>query len=285
MGSLIRNPAGPDSPVLVLIIALLVASGCTDTGNPAPVVPVYPTISSAAPADPVLKNTMTLPPATPACAYPPLNPWTWVPESYVRPATVTFPPEPGSRISKADLFGTPSLKWEEYRTDLIVDSTRSNGTWRIEFMDHDYEGNPAIRENFTSTIHIEGTEPAFKDTIMDDMYYDADGNLISVHRRYIRDGQFLENGEIPVPGKTRGSPDCPGNVFAPRFAYIGIDPVTVPAGSYPGAMKFVETVTGSSIAGGTETGTYWFVTGVPVPVKRTYEARGVFQMVELTGWG
>ena len=267
--------------LLILLVALSTA-GCIADNSPAPAI-----APATIPATVTHTGTVTPVPTTPGCAYPPLNPWTWVPESYTPSATNRLPPAPGTRVSKADLFGTPSLQWKEYQTYLTVDSEQSEGTWRIEFLNHDYTGSPAILQNFTYTIHVTGTgiENPVIDTVMDDYYYDAYGNMISAHRRYIREGAFLENREIPPTKLNRESPDCSGEIFAPRYMYLGSEPVTVPAGSYPDAMKYIDNDEGSTPGSVTETATYWFAPGVPVPVMIKYEEPGVVHILKLTGWG
>ena len=96
-----------------ILIAVL-SAGCTGGETQ---VPAEGTLSATPVGTPAAVHQTTPAPPAPAptvCAYPPLNPWTRVPESYSRPVTVKIPPEPGSKVSRADLFGTPSLRWEEY---------------------------------------------------------------------------------------------------------------------------------------------------------------------------
>jgi hypothetical protein len=273
---------------MAILMIVIVTAGCTDTtaetSEPSDIPVVTP---STVPAGMMQTNTVIPVPTPTGCAYPPLNPWTWVPESYTPAATTKLPPAPGTLVSKADLYGTPLLQWDEYQTQIIMDSAQSEGTDRTEFRDHDYAGNPAILENFTYTIHVTGTgvENPVVDTVMDDYYYDAYGNMISAHRRYIRGGEFLENREIPPVNQNRGSPDCSGDIYAPRYKYLGSEPVTVPAGSYPDAMKYTDNDDENSSGKGTETATYWFATGVPVPIMRKFEEPGVVHTLKLTGWG
>ena len=121
---------------------------------------------------------------------------------------------------------------------------------------------------------------------MDDMYYDEYGNMLSVHRRVIRDGEFLENADRSPVNMNRGTPDCSGEIFVPKYTYVGIDTVTVPAGSYPDAMKYVEDANHDQ-SHETDTATYWFAPGVPVAVKWMIEDQkeGLLFTYELKGWG
>jgi hypothetical protein len=281
------NSVSPNLFALAVLAGAILAAGCVNDNPPATAVAAPADASIATPVTVMMTNTVVPVPATPVCAYPPLNPWTWVPESYTPAATTILPPAMGTAVSKADLFGTPSLNWKEYQTHLVLDSAQSEGTWRIEFLDHDYAGNPAILENFTYTNHGTGTgiENPVNDTVIDDYYYDEYGNMISAHRRYTREGTFLENGEIPPVKLNKGSPDCSGDIFAPRYTYIGSEPVAVPAGSYPDAMKYSGNVDASPSGNVTGIATYWFASGVPVPVMMKIEEPGVVHTVKLTGWG
>jgi hypothetical protein len=269
----------------VFAIAILLA-GCTAGDTPAPVTGSVP---AAAPAvTPITAGTVSTLPITPGCAYPPLNPWTWVPESYppTDPDRTKLQPAPGTLVSKADLFGTPSLQWDEYEySQQIRGLPDSFGTSRMEKSKEDSRGKPVIHENHTYGLHPEESR-ALWDTTMDDMYYDEYGNMVSMHRRVIRDGEFLENRDYPPVTLNRGTPDCSGTIFEPRYTFTGIDPVTVPAGTYPGAMKYVWD-TDDDPSSKTSTVTYWFAPGVPVPVRWMFEdqEKGLLFTYELKGWG
>jgi len=223
------------------------------------------------------------------CAYPPLNPWTWVPESYSSTGSgkVKRPPAPGTLVSKADLFGTPSLRWNEYEySQQIRGLPDSYGTSRMEKSREDSRGRSMIHENHTYGLHPQGEPRALWDSTMDDMYYDEYGNMVSMHRRVIRDGEFLENRDLPPVTLNRGTPDCSGTIFTPRYTFIGIDPVTVLAGMYMGAMKYVGDTDGDPLSK-TSTETFWFAPGVPVPVRWMFDdqEKGLLFTYELQGLG
>jgi hypothetical protein len=269
----------------VFAIAILLA-GCTVRDTPATVTGSVPAASPA--MTPGIAGTIAPLPTTPGCAYPPLNPWTWVPESYppAGPVTTKLPPAPGALVSKADLFGTPSLRWDEYEySQRIRGLPDSYGTSRMEKSTEDSPGKSVIHENHTYGLHPEESR-ALWDTTMDEMYYDEYGNMVSMHRRVIRDGEFLENRDLPPVTLNRGTPDCSGTIFAPRYTFTGTDPVTVPAGTYPGAMKYVDD-TGKDPLSKTSTEMFWFAPGVPVPVKWTFDdqEKGLSFTYELKGWG
>jgi len=283
--------------VLIIIIAALVAAGCTDTlpagqettlsdsarqGTQSP--ETLPT------AVPTARQTSTISPVstTPACAYPPLNPWTWVPKSYLSSGKMTLPPAPGTQVSKADLFGTPSLNWEEYEySQQIKGLPDSYGTSRVAKTVEDTNGLAVIHENHTYRLHLKGNGDDVWDATMDDMYYDTYGNMQSMHRRVIKDGSFLEDRDYPPADMKRGTPDCTGTIFSPVYTYIGTGSVTVPAGTYPDAMEYSEKTTDDPDYSKNTTITYWFAHGVPVPVKWVLEDhdKGLLFTYELKRWG
>jgi len=282
---------------LIIVIVTLIAAGCTDTpsagqettlsdglqqGGQSPVTPT--TTHSTA------RQTGTVSPAptTPACAYPPLNPWTWVPESYSSAGKPALPPAPGILVSKADLFGTPSLKWEEYEySQQIKGLPDSYGTSRTTKTVETNNGLSVIHENHTYGLHLKGNSEGIGDATMDDMYYDTYGNMQSMHRRVIKDGSFLEDRDYPPENLNRGTPDCTGGIFSPVYTYLGTDSITVPAGTYPDAMKYTRKITDDQNYSKNTTITYWFAHGVPVPVRWTIEDpdKGKLFNYELKGWG
>jgi hypothetical protein len=271
----------------IAILIVVFSTGCTGGETQVPAgetLSATPGVTQAA-----VGQTATVPPAaTPAvCAYPPLNPWTRVPESYTRPGTVKIPPEPGSSVSRADLFGTPSLRWDEYEFSQQIRSLPdSYGTSRVEKTVEKYRGQSAVHENHTYYLQIPGEPAASWDYTIDDMYYDEYGNMLAMHRRVIRDGEYLEDADRSPVDMKRGTPDCSGEVFSPRYTYIGIDPVTVPAGSYPAAMKYVSDADDAALST-TATVTSWFAEGVPVSVRWRIEdpEKGLYFTYELKGWG
>lgn len=286
-----RNASILGISILVIIVPALLAAGCMDhaQGPQVPVPAKNETLSTAGTPS-VARQTITVSPVptTPACAYPPLNPWTWVPESYVSAEKTALPPAPGTLVSKADLFGTPSLKWDEYEySQQIKGLPDSYGTSRMEKTTEDTNGLSVIHENHTYVLHLKGNGDDVWDATMDDMYYDTYGNMQSMHRRVIKDGSFLEDRDYPPENLNRGTPDCTGTIFSPVYTYIGTGSVTVPAGTYPDAMKYSEKTTDDQYYSKNTTTTYWFAHNVPVPVKWTIEDpdKGKLFSYELKGWG
>lgn len=269
--------------VLVLLVTLI-AAGCVAEESPTPAVtPATTTVPVAH------TSTVTPVPTTFGCAYPPLNPWTGVPESYLsplwkKPASL---PAPGSHVSYADLVGTPSLNWKEYTfTMQTQDSSQSGGSMRTEISKENYHGKPAVHKKYTYIIHTSGLPPTMDDTSIYDTYYDSDNNVLYNHQQVVRNGVTLEDREIPVDNTDR-SPDCSEWIWAPKYMYLGIDPITIPAGTFPDAMKYTTVTSDDHPDSEITTGTFWFAPGVPVEVKRIFidRQRGSLFTMELTGWG
>jgi hypothetical protein len=63
-----------------------------------------------------------------------------------------------------------------------------------------------------------------------------------------------------------------------RFTFAGIEPVSVPAGTYAAASKYTVTTQGL-------TSTYWTAPGVPGFVKFQVNTEGGPVTTELNGWG
>lgn len=279
------KPAQFGIVAMVGIVITILFAGCV--AEEAPVAGAPAATPRITPVTTTSTSSITPVPTTPGCAYPPLNPWTWVPDSYSPAATTKLPPAPGTLISKADLFGTPSLRWEEYEySQQIRNLPDSYGTSRFEKSKEDSQGRSMIHENHTYVLHMPVQEGELADTTIDDMYYDEYGNMLSMHRQVIRDGKYLENADRPPLNMKRGTPDCSGQVFTPRFTFIGTDPVTVPAGTYPGAMKYV-VYNDDDQSGKYAAATFWFAPEIPVPVKWMIEdpEEGLSSTYELKGWG
>jgi len=199
-----------------------------------------------------------------------------------------MPPAPGTFVSKADLFGTPSLKWDEYAySQQIKGLPDSSGISRVTKTVEMNNGLSVIHENHTYGLHVEGNGDGIWDITMDDMYYDAYGNMQSMHRRVIKDGSLLEDRDYPPADMNRGTPDCTGSIFSPVYTYLGTDSITVPAGTYPDAMKYFQKITDDPDYRKNATITYWFAHEVPVPVKWVLEDhdKGLMFTYELKGWG
>jgi hypothetical protein len=274
----------PGLSALAVVLIAIIAAGCITDNSPAPA-----DVPAMIPATVTHMGTVTPVPTTPGCAYPPLNPWTGVPESYSsplwkKPASL---PAPGSNVSYADLVGTPSLNWIEYTfTTQTQDSSQSGGSMRTEISKENYHGKPAVHKKYTYIIHTSGLPPAMDDTSIYDTYYDNDNNVLYKHQQVVRNGVTLEDSEIPVDS-TNSTPDCSEWIWALKYTYLGIDPITIPAGTFPEALKYTTITPDDNPDSEIVSGTFWFVPDVPVEVKRILinRERGSLFTMELTGWG
>jgi hypothetical protein len=82
-------------------------------------------------------------------------------------------------------------------------------------------------------------------------------------------------------GQTSGQPSSsnPADVKSDvKFTFVGIEPVSVGAGTYPAATKYLVTSQGQKIY-------YWTAPGVPTFVKFLAASKDGDVVMELNGWG
>jgi hypothetical protein len=197
------------------------------------------------------------------------------------------PPAPGTLISKADLYGTPTHAWEEYDyTGQIQDLPDSSGTGRYEISKEDYQGKPAVHKRITSTLHLDGTPPEHDTVSTTDIFYDEFHAILSQHTRSARKTGAATDAEGPADS-ARSVPDCSGDLFSLKYTYLGTETLTVPAGTFPDARKYTENIPDDHDYGKSATSTHWFAPGVPAELKRVIESREkrILMTWELTGWG
>jgi hypothetical protein len=267
---------------MTVLVGVILAGGCVSDDPPVAAVVTPVTTSIATPVAAMQTNTMTPVPTVPGCADPPLNLWTDVPESYK--SATPLPPKQGTRVSSADLFGTPTLSWKSYRSSMQYrinpgwNLVKSNGIWRREIAQEVYRGKTASHVKDTRTFSTSEPKVSPEQLTVTDTWYDEKNIMVSQHRKVSINDDVGEDADMPVKNP---EPDCSGDLFTPRYEYLGIDPVTVPSGSYPNAMKY------TTKYGSTGTISYWFATGVPVEVKKVIEdpENEELDTIELTGWG
>jgi hypothetical protein len=95
----------------------------------------------------------------------------------------------------------------------------------------------------------------------------------------------LPNGGMTIDctskGQTSSTPgqSNPANVKSDmKFTFVGLEPVTVGAGTYPTATKYMITTNGEKIY-------YWTAPGVPTFVKFLSPSKDGDVVMELNGWG
>ncbi len=176
-------------------------------------------------------------------------------------------PSVGSVVSGANLFGTTSYKWFEYKAT----SKEMVSDIKTEVSQETYKGQAATHTRMTSTI----TTPMAATTVTD--MYVASGVSLGGHMKMVSNGQTVMDQDIP-PTDTSKVPASPNTDKTVQYTFAGIEPVTVPAGTYPAAMKYTATIQGS-------TSTYWTTPGVPLFVKMVMTSSSGDITEELVGWG
>lgn len=274
---------------MTLMLVAIPLTGCVAGGSLLPAAGTATASPAPIPAAVTQMTTVASVPTTPACANPPLNPWWGVPESYVSPLSreAKSPPAPGTLISKADLYGTPTHTWEEYdRTAQIRDLPDSSGTTRYEISKEDRKGRPEVHKRIIQTTYLDGASPEQDMETTTDVFYDEFHAILSQHTRSVSKTGAATDTDGP-PDSPCGEPDCSGELFSPMYTFIGTETLTVPAGTFPDARKYTEKMTDDSLLGKSATSTHWFAPGIPAELKRELQSRekGVLMTWELTGWG
>jgi hypothetical protein len=274
---------------MAVLAGAILAAGCITEDPPVTAAVTPATTSFVTPAAVVQTNAVTPVPTNQGCANPPLNLWTGVPESYSSALLEKPdpPPAPGMLVSKADLFGTPSYTWKEYKVIMqIGESGRAEGQTRSEISKEDFQGKPAFHQKRLHTSTIGETSQPMDTEDTEDIWYNEAHTVLYQHYRSIINGEVQKDEDVPV-NTTSSLQDCSGDLWAPRYTYIGIDPVTVPAGTFPYARRYTRNISGDSLLSDSTTDTYWFASGIPVEVKTVLEDRDKSVLItrELTGWG
>ena len=177
-------------------------------------------------------------------------------------------PAAGSVVSGANLFGNANYKWYEYK---MTSKDMSSNT-KFEVSQDTYKGKAVKHTKMTSTM----TTPMAATTIYD-IYMDASGVSMGGHMKMISNGQTIMDQDIPAgdPSKTPKDPTADPTV---QYTFVGVEPVNVPAGTYPAAMKYTANIQGM-------TSTYWTAPGVPTFVKMVMKSTDGDITEELVGWG
>ena len=98
------------------------------------------------------------------------------------------------------------------------------------------------------------------------------------------EGKDLPGGSMTIDcssqgGQAQQAQSNPNDVKSDvQFTFAGIEPVTVPAGTYPTASKYTATYQGM-------TTTYWTAPGVPGFIKTQSSGSQGGSTMELNGWG
>jgi hypothetical protein len=174
----------------------------------------------------------------------------------------------GSTVSSSSVFGT-NYNWVGYQITSNYGGTERTTTTKIERSTGDYKGTPAIHQKMTSTIST-GTSMVY------DVYYDtAMSNVLGGTMTTTVNGQTMTQD---VPASQLSTQVMSNFNKESPLTFAGIEPVSVPAGTYPVATKYTKSFNETEI-------TYWAVSGIPVPVKEMTSSSQGSSTLELTGWG
>ena len=258
-----------------LVITAVVFAGCTDSVAQAPSVTAPQITSTIAKTTGTPPVTPTRQPITTVDVYVIENPvkvfngdYHWV--EYRNNITQTLPPN-------------PRYQWEKNE--------------RVERSEGDYKGIPAVHYKITTTLD-------YPEWVGDNLIHSANGWIIVTDSYYdTLENTFLGGTssetikgvkkpltELPAgtsfnreekPGGEMGiTPFGEMNII---LTYGGTESVTVPAGTYPEARKYM-----GSFRDGTPI-SFWVAPGIPVPVRYQFPNKDLdgvdpFQSYELKGW-
>jgi hypothetical protein len=184
------------------------------------------------------------------------------------PSVTNSAPAAGSVVSGAGIFGNANYKWFEYK----MTSKDMSSNMKTEVSQDTYNGKAATHTKMTMTT----TTPMAATTIYD-LYVDASGVSLGGHMKMISNGQTVMDQDIP-PGDSSKAPKDPNADKTMQYTFVGVEPVSVPAGAYPAAMKYTATIQGM-------TSLYWTTPGVPMFVKMVAKSADGDITQELVGWG
>lgn len=182
-------------------------------------------------------------------------------------------PQVGSTVSASSVFGT-NYTWFEYRSKQVFMNTTDTSDMKTVRSISTFQGKPAIIMETTSTISTEQGPGQ----VVDDTYYDIGmDTMLGGTKTATIDGHNVTYSISLSPLQTKGM-----NFFTQgsQLTFAGINSVVVPAGFYPNAYKYTQTLSQTEF-------TSWAVSGIPVPVKETASyprGEGNFT-IELEGWG
>ncbi|MFA5269261.1 MAG: hypothetical protein WC379_14940 [Methanoregula sp.] len=262
---------------ILLVITAFLFAGCTGLDEPAVPEQVQPTITPVSTSNGTVAMTTALHPAT--------------------TVQVTATESP------VKIFNG-EYHWVEYRinnTVTLVPGHRTQTEYgaKNERSSEMYNGIPAIHEKITITgDSYDGTSDGKIITIKngfhntDNLYFEKSTKRFLGGTRAVSKAGVDEPEEI-LPGDENYCEDCyrswleinPFEEMNVSLSADGLEPVTVPAGTYPDARKY----TGNLLEGTPIT--FWVAPGVPVPVQYRLQnvpgldGKDTVQMFELKGWG
>jgi len=118
----------------------------------------------------------------------------------------------------------------------------------------------------------------------------SEGKTMTMYLKYSKsgtctmriEGEGMPSGGMTMDCSSSGSQQTQSNPSDVKsdvtFTVVGIEPVTVPAGTYATATKYAVTSNGQTVY-------YWTAPGVPGFVKMQYGSSEGSMVTELNGWG
>lgn len=150
-------------------------------------------------------------------------------------------------------------------------------------------GSSASAGSVVSGANIFGTVPDY--TWMEyKTVTTSDGQTVTMYLKYTKsgtctmriEGEGMPSGGMTMDCSTSGSTEQQSNPSDVKsdvqFTFVGIEPVTVPAGTYATASKYAVTSNGQTVY-------YWTASGVPGFIKMQYNSSDGNMVTELNGWG
>jgi hypothetical protein len=260
----------------ILIIAAVIFAGCTSSAQ------------SSSTFTPQVTATVTTPAGTPTV-------------TTARPPSATITAKAtASPLAAITIFG--EYKWGEYRNN-ITQTLPPNPRYqweiatRIERSSGSYKGTPALHEKIIQTFdYAEWVDHQLVTTkngtvCITDRFFNAStdeilgGSMTETIKGVAQPEAVFSLGEYQrddTPISTTGI--MPFGEMNVTLTDKGTESVTVPAGTYPTARKYI-----GKFHDGTPI-TFWVVPGIPVPVQlrfpnKNLDGENPIQSFELRGWG
>ena len=192
------------------------------------------------------------------------------------PVGGSFPPK-GSTVNSSEVF-SENIKWVEYRHTDSNNGITTVSDYKIESGPSEFKGQPAYHTKTTITN-------ADSSVIINDVYWDTSKkDILGGTMTFTANGVPTTSEIAPFKQKNGiGGTEFENSI---PLVFEGVEPVTVPFGTYDKAGKYVKKFTLPNTGEITETN--WVVHGVAPPLKYTQviaSEKGSYSMNELVAWG
>jgi hypothetical protein len=185
-------------------------------------------------------------------------------------------------VQGGDIFGNEEFGRYYYRMVFLSnDSIDDIGTLTSSISREVYNGTSAIHYIYNKTTRNQNKNNTNIELL--DVYLDDTLNSLGGYAKWYDDGenginicQTLPFGKIVSREQIFGPPFLKN---ADNYTFIGYDPITVGAGSYPAALHYTYT---DVVQGEWD---FWVAPGVPLFVKGIQHNRGQNISIELISWG